>query len=283
MSSGAGYTGAGIGVAVDGLGHRAGPVAQRPGRRHRGLHRERRPKRADPYGHGTSRRGDHREHECRTYPGVAPGARLVNLRAMGNDGSGGDQQRDRGHRLGGGSTAREYNLRIINLSLGHPVLEAAADDPLCQAVQRAVDAGILVVAAAGNFGKTADGRPIVGGIVSPGNAPAALTVGALNTKGTVAAVGRRDGDLQLAGPDDDRRRAEAGAGGAGQPDRLDLVEQVVFRAAVSGASGPGGRRQRVHRDERHEHVGRGGLGGGGAAARGQAGADAGARSSCCCS
>ena len=49
------------------------------------------------------------------------------------------------------------------------MLEAAADDPLCQAVQRAVDAGIVVVAAAGNFGKTADGRPIVGGIVSPGN------------------------------------------------------------------------------------------------------------------
>ena len=47
-----------------------------------------------------------------------------------------------------------------------------------------MDAGILVVAAAGNFGKTEDGRPVVGGIVSPGNTPAVLTVGALNTKGT---------------------------------------------------------------------------------------------------
>ena len=75
----------------------------------------------------------------------------------------------------------EFNLRIINLSLGHPVLEATADDPLCQAVQRAVDAGILVVAAAGNFGKTADGRPIVGGDCLAGQRPAALTVGALNT------------------------------------------------------------------------------------------------------
>ncbi len=44
----------------------------------------------------------------------------------------------------------------------------------------------MVVAAAGNFGKTTDGRPVVGGIVSPGNSPAAITVGALNTKGTAA-------------------------------------------------------------------------------------------------
>ena len=51
----------------------------------------------------------------------------------------------------------DYNIRIINLSLGHPVFESYLDDPLCQAVQRAADAGILVVAAAGNFGKT-DGR-----------------------------------------------------------------------------------------------------------------------------
>ena len=56
--------------------------------------------------------------------------------------------------------------------------------PLCQAVERAVNAGMVVVAAAGNFGKTADGKAVVGGIVSPGNAPSALTVGASNTRGT---------------------------------------------------------------------------------------------------
>ena len=81
------------------------------------------------------------------------------------------------------------------------MLESYRDDPLCQAVQRAVDAGIVVVAAAGNFGKTADGRPVVGGIISPGNSPAALTVGALNTQRHGAALGRRDGDLQLARAD----------------------------------------------------------------------------------
>src|SRR6185436_7753795 len=50
--------------------------------------------------------------------------------------------------------------------------------------QRAIDAGLVVVAAAGNMGKTEDGRPVVGAIISPANTPAALTVGALNTRGT---------------------------------------------------------------------------------------------------
>ena len=81
---------------------------------------------------------------------------------------------------------RAYNIRIINLSLGHPVFESYLDDPLCRAAQRAADAGILVVAAAGNFGKTEDGRPIVGGIISPANTPSVLTVGAVNTRGTAA-------------------------------------------------------------------------------------------------
>src|SRR5204862_7462396 len=84
------------------------------------------------------------------------------------------------------SNRRTYNIRIINLPLGHPVVESYLDDPLCQAAQRAADAGIVVVAAAGNFGKTSDGRPIVGGIITPGNTPSVLTVGALNTRGTAA-------------------------------------------------------------------------------------------------
>ena len=66
-----------------------------------------------------------------------------------------------------------FNIRILNLSLGHPVFESYKEDPLCQAVQRAVDAGMVVVTAAGNFGKTEDGKAVIGGIVSPGNSPAA--------------------------------------------------------------------------------------------------------------
>ena len=121
---------------------------------------------------------------------MAPGASSVNLKALGADGSG-----DTADVINAIDWAvanhRAYNIRIINLSLGHPVLESYLDDPLCQAAQRAVDAGILVVAAAGNFGKTQDGRPVVGGIVSPGNTPAVLTVGAVNAKATA----RRSDDV----------------------------------------------------------------------------------------
>ncbi len=70
------------------------------------------------------------------------------------------------------------------MSLGAPVLQPYRDDPVCAAVERAVRAGILVVAAAGNMGQAADGRRVMGGIVSPGNSPYAIAVGALDTKGT---------------------------------------------------------------------------------------------------
>ena len=70
-----------------------------------------------------------------------------------------------------------------------PVLQQRIeDDPLCEAVERAVAAGLVVVAAAGNFGKTPDGTHVIGGIASPGNSPFALTVGALNTQGHGAAL-----------------------------------------------------------------------------------------------
>ena len=142
----------------------------------------------DRFGHGThvaaliaGEAG--RTADTRMYRGVAPGAYLLNLRVLGDDGSGTasdvieaiDWSID--HRA-------DYNIRIINLSLGAPVLQPYRDDPVCAAVERAVRAGILVVAAAGNMGQAADGRRVLGGIVSPGNSPYAITVGALDTKGT---------------------------------------------------------------------------------------------------
>ena len=48
-----------------------------------------------------------------------------------------------------------------------------------------MQAGIVVVVAAGNTGRASDGRAMLGGISSPGNSPYAITVGALNTWGTV--------------------------------------------------------------------------------------------------
>jgi serine protease AprX len=116
--------------------------------------------------------------------GIAPGVQLVNVRVLGDDGSGLTSDVIAGidwviaHRAA-------YNIRVINLSLGHGVTEPCATDPLCEAVGRAYAAGIVVVAAAGNYGMTPDGHIILGGITSPGNSPVAITVGAVNTAGTV--------------------------------------------------------------------------------------------------
>ena len=76
-------------------------------------------------------------------------------------------------------------IDIINLSLGHPIYEPAASDPLVQAVEAAVRAGIVVVVAAGNYGTSpSTGLPGYAGVLSPGNAPSAITVGAVNTFAT---------------------------------------------------------------------------------------------------
>jgi len=79
---------------------------------------------------------------------------------------------------------RQFNIRVINLSLGAPVLQPYRDDPLCEAVERAVQAGIVVVAAAGNFGKTDEGGRCLAASTSPANSPYAIAVGAIDTHGT---------------------------------------------------------------------------------------------------
>jgi serine protease AprX len=116
--------------------------------------------------------------------GIAPGASLVNVRVLGDNGVGLTSDVIAGIDWVIANKAK-YNIRVLNLSLGHPVTEPCATDPLCQAVARASAANIVVVAAAGNAGAAADGTPILGGIMVPGNSPFAITVGALNTWGTV--------------------------------------------------------------------------------------------------
>jgi serine protease AprX len=146
----------------------------------------------DGYGHGTHVAGiiagsgaGSRSDAGSSYVGMAPGATIVSLRVLGDDGTGYVSDVIEGIDWAIANKDR-YKLRVLNVSLGHAATSAYADDPLAQAVERAVAAGLVVVSSAGNLGKTEDGTPVIGAVVSPGYTPGALTVGALNTHGTVA-------------------------------------------------------------------------------------------------
>ncbi len=145
---------------------------------------------ADYFGHGTlvagilngngSQSSD--KSSFRTFKGLAPGARLISIRALQNDGSG--RTSDVLVAIDWAIAHKdEFNIRVLNLSLGHPVYESYETDPLCRAARAAVDAGIVVVASAGNDGQAGSG---FGTITSPGNEPSVITVGAMDDSGTAA-------------------------------------------------------------------------------------------------
>ena len=145
----------------------------------------------DPFGHGTHVAGSIGGSTSAASRvtnefagGSAPRVNLVDVRVLASNGVGYTSDVIAGIDWTI-QNARRYNIRVINLSLGHPVAEPSATDPLCQAVARAVAEGITVVVSAGNYGRTADGAPVLGGITSPGNSPFAITVGSLDTRGTL--------------------------------------------------------------------------------------------------
>ena len=65
------------------------------------------------------------------------------------------------------------------MSLGDEVLKSWKDDPLAMAAEKAIEAGIVFCAAAGNFGHKPNS------IGNPGYAEHVLTVGASDDKKTV--------------------------------------------------------------------------------------------------
>jgi hypothetical protein len=135
----------------------------------------------DGYGHGTHVAGiiaGNGWDADGSYTGVAPGADLLVLRVLDAEGHGNVSDVIRALDFAVANRAR-YHLRVINLSLGAAPLESYETDPLTIAAQHAVEAGLVVVAAAGNLGKDADGNPQYGGITAPGNSPWVLTVGRL--------------------------------------------------------------------------------------------------------
>jgi len=147
----------------------------------------------DAYGHGTHVAGilAGNGHDsgpgtgyANQYIGIAPNANIINLRVLDANGGGSDSTViaaiNRAIQL-----KSQYNIRVINLSLGRPVFESYTLDPLCQAVESAWKAGIVVVVAAGNMGRDNSwGEQGYATIEAPGNDPNVITVGAMSPNGT---------------------------------------------------------------------------------------------------
>ncbi|MGW1774833.1 S8 family serine peptidase [Streptomyces sp. NPDC002104] len=144
---------------------------------------------ADHFGHGThvaSIAAGTGAKSGGKYKGVAPGAKLLNGKVLGDDGHGSDSGI-----LAGIEWAVAQGAQVVNLSLGGP--DGPEIDPVEAAVnQLSDDKGVLFAIAAGNGGRTGPGT-----IDSPGSADAALTVGAVDKSDVLAdfsGTGPRTGD-----------------------------------------------------------------------------------------
>jgi serine protease AprX len=151
---------------------------------------------SDEYGHGTHVAG----LAAGTYVGVAPGARLIGLKVLDANGQGTSDNVIRAIEF---AVANKdlLGINILNLSLGHPIFESAATDPMVQAVEHASRAGLVVVLSAGNFGTNpTTGQVGYAGVASPGNAPSGISVGSVRTFDTVSREDDRIAPYSSRGP-----------------------------------------------------------------------------------
>lgn len=150
----------------------------------------------DSYGHGTFVAGlvaGDGASSGGQYLGEAPGADLVSVKVAGADGT-----TSLGKIISGVQwtvdNASTYNIRVLNMSLGFQPTESTVNNPLDMAVERAWNSGIAVVASAGNAG------PFNGTILSPGDDPLVITVGALDDLAQTNVANDEMNDFSSAGP-----------------------------------------------------------------------------------
>ncbi|MEV0825935.1 S8 family peptidase [Nonomuraea rubra] len=178
----------------------------------------------DPHGHGT--------HVAGTASGVAPGVRLLNGRVLGADGYGQLSWIIDGMEWAAG----EKHAEVVNLSLGSP----EAGGPLTDAVSRLTQQyGTLFVVAAGNDGCDS----CVG---APGDAPAALTVGAVDKQDRLAPFSSRGPVLadqavkpDVTAPGVDISAAKAGGGRVAMSGTSMATPHVAGAAALLRQARPG--------------------------------------------
>jgi serine protease AprX len=128
----------------------------------------------DPNGHGTHVAGiiaNTHTGADGEWNGVSPGVKLVGVRVLDGKGYGTYESVVQGIQWVV-DNKDVYNIQVLNMSIVAPVQSPYWADPLNQAVMRAWQAGIVVVAAAGNGGPA----PLSIGV--PGNNPYVITVGA---------------------------------------------------------------------------------------------------------
>ncbi len=135
---------------------------------------------SDGYGHGThvaSIIGGDGSKSSGKYIGVAPMVNIINVKVSNDDGSAMMKDVVAGLQwvLDNKDT---YNIRVINLSLNSAVAESYNTSPLDAAVEILWFNGVVVVVSAGNKGS--------GAIYAPANDPFAITVGAMDDKGTAS-------------------------------------------------------------------------------------------------
>ena len=115
------------------------------------------------------------------HAGVAPNAKIVSLDVVDDTGMGttSDVIAAADWILANKDT---YNIRVANFSLHGSQPSTFRFDPLDKAVERLWLNGVVVVAAAGNYGATQHGV-----LYAPGNDPFVITVGAVDINGSIQA------------------------------------------------------------------------------------------------
>ncbi len=167
----------------------------------------------DPKGHGTHIAGIIAGENDRV-SGIAPRADLVACRITN------EQEAIRA--IDWVIENREkYSIDILNLSLGTELKGSPVEDDFVKAAERAVEAGLVVVAAAGNECRD---KVCPSNVSSPGISPKVITVGTLDDRGT-----------EIRSDDGVWENSSRGAKDSGKPDLIAEGVRVLGPLAPASA------------------------------------------------
>jgi serine protease AprX len=175
----------------------------------------------DRYGHGTHMIGvlaGDGGASGGSWAGAAPGASVLPVKIAAWDGATDASAVIAGLEWIVANRAR-YGIRVVNISYGADSTQKYIEDPLNEAVERLWEAGVLVVAGAGNRG---DGGSKVD---KPGDDPFVVTVGAAYTRDTATHADDEVAEFSARGPTGD---------GIAKPDLVAPGVAIVSHRAANG-------------------------------------------------